>query len=71
MATYVHGNVVRKESPVVQAPGRQPKEVNQPAGRNRGAHVNKTYVAFLAFATIIAVIACMQYLHLQYLLLIH
>lgn len=65
MASYVYGNVVRKENPAVQAPVRQPREVRQPVERNRVSHVNKAYVAFLAFATIIAVFACMQYLHLQ------
>lgn len=65
MAAYVHGNVVRKEDTVVQAPVRRPREVSQRAERSRASHVNKAYVAFLAVATMIAVFACMQYLHLQ------
>ena len=65
MAAYVYGNVVHKERPAVQAPVRQPREVNQPTEKRKVSHVNKTYVAFLAVATIVAVFACMQYLHLQ------
>lgn len=67
MAAYVHGNVVRKEAPVVQAPARQQKEVSQRVRTNRSKamHMSKGYVAFLAVAAVIALFACMQYLQLQ------
>lgn len=67
MAAYVHGNVVRKDAAVVQAPVRQPKEVSQRVRNNRSKamHMSKGYVAFLAAAAVIALFACMQYLQLQ------
>lgn len=67
MATYVHGNVVRKDSAVVQAPERQSREVSQRVRQNRSKamHMSKGYVMFLAVAAFIAVFACMQYLQLQ------
>ncbi len=67
MATYVHGNVVRKEASAVQAPQRQPKEVSQRVRKNRSKamHMSKGYVAFLAVAAVIALLSCMKYLQLQ------
>ena len=67
MAAYVHGNAVRKESPVVQAPAGRPKEVSQRVRKNRSKamHMSKGYVAFLAIAAVVALFACMQYLQLQ------
>ncbi len=59
MATYVHGNVVRKGAAVEQ--------VNQRVRKNRSKamHMSKGYVTFLAAAAFIVVFACMQYLQLQ------
>lgn len=67
MATYIHGNVVRKEQPVTQVPARQPKEVSQRVQKNRknALHMNSGYVAFLAVAAIVTLFACVQYLQLQ------
>lgn len=66
MATYVSGNVVRKEA--VTAPKRvQQKEVSQRVRTNRSKamHMNKGYVTFLAVAAIVTLFACVQYLQLQ------
>ena len=67
MATYVHGNVARRDAAVVQAPERQSREVSQRVHKNRSKamHMSKGYVMFLAVAAFIAVFACMQYLQLQ------
>ena len=67
MAAYVHGNVVRKESAVVQNPVRAPKEVSHRVRTNRSKamHMNRGYVTFLAVAAIVALFACVQYLQLQ------
>lgn len=67
MATYVYGNVVRKEPAVVQAPAGRQKEVSQRVRTNRSKamHMSKGYVTFLAVAAVIALFACMQYLQLQ------
>lgn len=67
MATYVHGNVVRKEQTNVQASVRQSKEVSQRVRNNRSKamHMSKGYVTFLALAAVVALFACMQYLQLQ------
>ena len=66
MASYVHGNVVRKDSVVVQSPVKH-KEVSQrvQANRSKAMHMSKGYVAFLAIAAIAVLFACMQYLQLQ------
>lgn len=67
MATYIHGNVVRKEQ--VQAPVRAPqqKEVSQQVKKNRSnaLHMSKGYVAFLAIAAVMVLAACVCYLQLQ------
>ena len=66
MATYVSGNVVRKEA--VAAPQQvQPKEVSQRVRTNRSKamHMNRGYVTFLAVAAMITLFACVQYLQLQ------
>ena len=67
MATYVHGNVARRDAAVVQAPERQSRDVSQRVHKNRSKamHMSKGYVMFLAVAAFIAVFACMQYLQLQ------
>lgn len=66
MATYIHGNVVRKEQNVA-VPAQQPKEVSQRVQKNRSKalHMNKGYVAFLAVAAVVVLFACVQYLQLQ------
>lgn len=66
MATYVHGNVVRKDN-AVQSPARQPREVSQRvrANRRKAMHMSKGYVAFLAIAAVIVLFACIKYLQLQ------
>ena len=66
MASYVHGNVVRKDSVVVQSPVKH-KEVSQrvQANRSKAMHMSKGYVAFLAIAAIVVLFVCMRYLQLQ------
>lgn len=59
MATYVHGNVVRKGESVEQVSQRVRKN------RSKAMHMSKGYVTFLAVAAFIVVFACMQYLQLQ------
>ena len=66
MATYVSGNVVRKET--VAAPKQvQQREVSQRvrSNRNKAMHMNRGYVTFLAVAAIVTLFACVQYLQLQ------
>ena len=66
MATYVSGNVVRKEA--ITAPKQvQQKEVSQRvrSNRNKAMHMNRGYVTFLAVAAIITLFTCVQYLQLQ------
>ena len=65
MASYVQGNVVRKDT-AVQSPAKQ-KQVSQrvQANRSKAMHMSKGYVAFLAIAAIVVLFACMQYLQLQ------
>ena len=67
MATYIHGNVVRKERVVSPVPTQQPKEVSQQvrSNRNKAMHMNRGYVVFLAVAAVITLLACVQYLQLQ------
>ena len=68
MASYVYGNTVRKERPAVSpAPALQPKEVSGrvQTNRNKALHMNRGYVAFLAVAAVVALLACVQYLQLQ------
>lgn len=57
MATYVHGNVVRKEQVVTS-----PKETKK---QNKAKHLNRGYVAFLLIASIAAMFMCVQYLQLR------
>ena len=66
MASYVQGNVVRKDNAVVQSPARQ-KEVSQRvrANRSKAMHMSKGYVAFLAIAAVVVLFVCMRYLQLQ------
>lgn len=68
MATYVYGNVVRKE------PVRLPREKENItrsnhqracAKRHHVLHVNRAYVVFLAVATVVALLVCVLYLQLQ------
>lgn len=65
MATYVHGNVVRKQVEVPQ--DKQSKEVSRRVRQNRSKvmHMNRGYVLFLAVASFVALFACVQYLQLQ------
>ena len=66
MATYVSGNVVRKEA--ITAPKQvQQKEVSQRVrnNRNKAMHMNRGYVTFLAVAAIVTLFTCVQYLQLQ------
>lgn len=68
MASYVHGNVVRKEYVTVpEQEQQQSKEVSQRVRKNRSnaLHMNKGYVVFLAVAAIVTLFACVQYLQLQ------
>ena len=67
MATYVSGNVVRKEAVVAPNPAKQPKQVSQQVRKNRSkaAQMNRGYVMFLAVAAVVALVACVQYLQLQ------
>ena len=67
MASYVQGNVVRKQVAAVPAPAKQPKEVSQQVRKNRSKamHMNRGYVVFLAVAAFVALFACVKYLELQ------
>ena len=67
MASYVYGNVVRKQNPVVQNPSGRSRHVNERARarRRQPMHANKGYVMFLAVAAVVALFACVQYLQLQ------
>lgn len=66
MATYISGNVVRKETTAVPKQVPQ-KEVSQRVRKNRSKamRMNRGYVAFLAAAAVFALFACVQYLQLQ------
>lgn len=67
MASYVYGNVVRKEVEVPQKPAKPQRQVSQQVQRNRSMamHMSRGYVVFLAIATSIALLACVKYLQLQ------
>lgn len=67
MASYVYGNVVRKEQVVVPKHEERQREVSQRVRSNRtkAMHMNRGYVVFLAVAAVIALFACVQYLQLQ------
>ena len=68
MASYVYGNAVRRElEPLVQKPERKPKEVSRRVqkNRNQALHMSRGYVVFLTVASIVTLIACVQYLKLQ------
>ena len=67
MATYVSGNVVRKETVVTPKQVQKQKEVSQRVRTNRSKamHMNKGYVTFLAVAAMVTLFACVQYLQLQ------
>lgn len=68
MASYVYGNVVRKESVAPSVPKRQEeKKVSTQVRKNRrhALHMSRSYVVFLTIASVIAVFACVQYLQLQ------
>ena len=66
MATYVSGNVVRKEATVAPKQVQQ-REVSQRvrSNRNKAMHMNRGYVTFLAVAAIVTLFTCVQYLQLQ------
>ena len=66
MATYVSGNVVRKEATVAPKQVQQ-REVSQRVrtNRNKAMHMNRGYVTFLAVAAIVTLFTCVQYLQLQ------
>ena len=66
MATYVSGNVVRKEAIVAPKQVEQ-REVSQRVRTNRSKamHMNRGYVTFLAVAAIVTLFTCVQYLQLQ------
>lgn len=66
MATYIHGNTVRKEE--IERPVRQPQrkaDSQVSKNRNRALHISKGYVTFLAVAAVIALTVCVKYLQLQ------
>lgn len=68
MATYIHGNTVRKENPSAPVLQPQPKkvasrQVNQ--NRTRALHINKGYVTFLTVSAIVTLFVCVSYLHLH------
>ena len=60
MATYINGNVVRKETVVTQPVKQHDKEQH-----NKSKQLNRGYVTFLAIASIVAMLACVQYLQLR------
>lgn len=61
MATYIQGNVVRKEPAALP---REKRKVTR-AKRYQVLHVNRAYVVFLAVATVVALMVCVLYLQLQ------
>ena len=63
MATYVSGNVVRKEMVAAPKQAQQQKEVSQRVRTNRSKamHMNRGYVTFLAVAAMVTLFACVQY----------
>lgn len=67
MATYVSGNVVRKETVSVPKQEQKQREVSQRVRTNRtkAMHMNRGYVTFLAVAAFVTLFACVQYLQLQ------
>ncbi len=68
MATYIHGNTVRKEAVSVQREKpKQQKPVSHQVKNNRSKalHISKGYVAFLAIAAVLALCVCVKYLQLQ------
>lgn len=67
MATYVSGNVVRKETVAAPQQVQKQKEVSQRVRTNRSKamHMNRGYVTFLAVAAMVTLFACVQYLQLQ------
>ena len=66
MATYVSGNVVRKEAVAIPKQVQQ-KEVSSRVRTNRSKalHMNRGYVTFLAVAAMVTLFVCVQYLQLQ------
>lgn len=68
MASYVYGNVVRKEVVAPSVPERrEEKKVSTQVRKNRrqALHMSRSYVVFLTIASVIAVLACVKYLQLQ------
>ena len=65
MATYVHGNVVRKELAPVQERTQTRSRRRTRAERHKVLHMNRGYVVFLAVAAMVALFVCVQYLQLQ------
>lgn len=65
MATYVHGNVVRRET--VPEHVQQPKRKEQQVRKKRSTpkQMNRGYVMFLACAACMALFFCVQHLKLQ------
>ncbi len=64
MASYVYGNVVRKQPVTVP----QPQERQQQVKRRTHAkpvQMNRGYVTFLAVAAVVTLFSCVQYLQLQ------
>lgn len=64
MATYIHGNAVRKEAPQVANNQRQ-TDRQMENSRSKLLHMSRGYVAFLTIATIVTLLVCVNYLHLQ------
>ena len=67
MASYVYGNVVRRESPLAPKTGQEQKTVGQKVQSHRAKPVqmNRGYVTFLAIAAVVTLFSCVQYLQLQ------
>ena len=57
MATYIHGNTVRKEAASVQT--------RKPTRPKKRTHISRGYVGFVSIATVIALFACVGYVNLQ------
>lgn len=66
MASYIYGNVVRKEHTESPKPEKK-KEVSRQVrtNRTRAMHMSRAYVTFLAVSSAVTLFACVQYLHLQ------
>lgn len=68
MATYIHGNTVRKEElarPVVKNTPKKTSGTQADRNRSRALHIGRGYVIFLALSATVALAACVHYLQIR------